>query len=43
LEIARSKALLQTTGAMLFSRFIDELETDHSNAYQVSNGRTALP
>ncbi len=43
LEIARSRALLQTTGAMLFSRFIDELEADHGNASRVSNGRTALP
>ena len=43
LEIARSKALLRTTGAMVFSRFIDELEADHGRASQVANGRTALP
>ncbi len=42
LEIARSKALLQTTGAMLFSRFINELEADHSNASELPEDRTAL-
>ncbi|HEU5407415.1 MAG TPA: hypothetical protein VFU48_06585, partial [Nitrospira sp.] len=42
LEIARSKALLQTTGAMLFSRFINELEADHSNAPELPEDRTAL-
>jgi class 3 adenylate cyclase/tetratricopeptide (TPR) repeat protein len=42
LEVARSKALMLETGAMLFNRFINELEADHSNASQVSNDRTAL-
>lgn len=41
-EIARSKALLRETGAMLFSRFIEELEADNSAAFRVSNDRTAL-
>ena len=42
LEIARSKALMLETGAMLFNRFINELEDDHSNASQIPSDRTAL-
>ena len=41
-EIARARALMQETGAMLFDHFINELEIDHSNARQVPNDRTAL-
>jgi adenylate cyclase len=41
-EIARSKALLNETGAMLFSRFITELEADHHrDVSQISGNRTA--
>jgi class 3 adenylate cyclase/tetratricopeptide (TPR) repeat protein len=42
LEIARSKALMQTTGAVLFNRFINEVEADHTIVPQASNDRTAL-
>jgi adenylate cyclase len=40
-EIARSKALLNETGAMLFARFIAELEAGHNNASQTPNDRRA--
>jgi adenylate cyclase len=42
LETARSKALLQETGAMLFSGFINELEGDSRGISQISNDRKAL-
>ncbi len=41
LEIARAKTLMQTTGAMLFGRFINEVEADHRIVPQASNDRTA--
>jgi adenylate cyclase len=41
LGIARSKSLLKETGAMLFSRLINELDAGHSDAFEVSNDRTA--
>jgi adenylate cyclase len=42
LEIARSKALMQTTGAVLFNRFINEVDTDHTIVPQAPSDRTAL-
>jgi hypothetical protein len=41
LEICRSKFLLKETAAKLFSRFIDELDTNDSGVSQISNDRTA--
>ena len=41
-ELAQSRLLMQETGAMLFKRFINELDVDSHSARRIPNDRTAL-
>ena len=41
-ELAQSRLLMQETGAMLFKRFITELDVDSHSARRIPNDRTAL-